>query len=247
MKAFRTMFKTELKLSLRGMDMAIFAVIMPVVIVIILGVIFGEKPAFEGAEYTFFDQSFGAVASIGICAAGVMGLPLVVADYRHKKILKRFKVTPVSPSVILIAQVAVNMLQSFISLILVYAVSSIFFGYNMEGSLFGFLGAYLLVMMSIYSIGMMVAGVAPNLKMANLLCCLLYFPMIIFSGATLPYEIMPKALQIIADALPLTQGIKLLKATSLGLPYENVLVPIVVMVMIAVVCIGISLRFFRWE
>lgn len=247
MKAFRTMFKTELKLSIRGMDMVIFAIIMPIIVVIIIGVIFGGKPAFEGAEYTFFEQSFGAVASIGICAAGVMGLPLVVADYRHKKILKRFKVTPVSPSVILIVQVAVSMLQSVISLILVYVVSVIFFGYKMEGALFGFLGAYLLVMLSIYSIGMMVAGVAPNLKMANLLCCVLYFPMLIFSGATLPYEVMPKVLQRIADVLPLTQGIKLLKATSLGLSYDSALVPIIVMIMIAVVCIGVSVRFFRWE
>lgn len=247
MKAFRTMFKTELKLSLRGMDMAIFAIIMPIIIVIILGVIFGGKPAFEGAEYTFFEQSFGAVASIGICAAGVMGLPLVAADYRHKKILKRFKVTPISPAVILIVQVAVNMLQSVISLIFVFAVSAIFFGYKMDGSLFGFLGAYLLVMLSIYSIGMMVAGVAPNVKAANLLCCVLYFPMLIFSGATLPYEIMPKALQRIADVLPLTHGIKLLKAASLGLPYDSALVPIIVMVMIAVVCVGVSMRFFRWE
>lgn len=247
MKAFRTMFKTELKLSIRGMDMVIFAIIMPIIVVIIIGVIFGGKPAFEGAEYTFFEQSFGAVASIGICAAGVMGLPLVVADYRHKKILKRFKVTPVSPSVILIVQVAVSMLQSVISLILVYVVSVIFFGYKMEGALFGFLGAYLLVMLSIYSIGMMVAGVAPNLKMANLLCCVLYFPMLIFSGATLPYEVMPKVLQRIADVLPLTQGIKLLKATSLGLSYDSALVPIIVMIMIGVVCVGLSVRFFRWE
>lgn len=247
MKVFRTMFKTETKLSLRGMDMAIFAIIMPVIIVIILGVVLGGKPAFEGAEYTFFEQSFGAVASIGICAAGVMGLPLVVADYRHKKILKRFKVTPVSPTVILMVQVAVNMLQSVISLILVYVVSAIFFGYKMEGSLFGFLGAYLLVMLSIYSIGIMVAGTAANVKIANLISCILYFPMLIFSGATLPYEIMPKALQRIADVLPLTQGIKLLKAMSLGLPYHSALVPIIMMIITAVVCVGVSVRFFRWE
>ncbi len=42
--------------------------------------------------------------------------------------------------------------------------------------------------------------------------------MLIFSGATPPYEVMPAALQKVADVLPLTQGIKLLKATSLGLP-----------------------------
>ncbi len=229
------------------MDMVIFAIAMPVVVAIILGIILGNKLAFEGAGYTFFEQSFGAVASIGICAAGVMGLPLVVADYRHKKILKRCKVTPVSPTMILLAQVVVNMIQSIVSLILVYAVSAVFFGYRMSGSVIGFLGAYLLVMLSIYSIGMMVAGVAPNIKMANILCVILYFPMLIFSGATLPYEIMPMPLQKFADVMPLTQGIKLLKGTSLGMPIENVFIPIVVMCILAVLCMGISVRYFRWE
>ncbi len=94
MKTFRTMLKTELKLSFRGMDMFIFAICMPIVVLIIIGIIYGNKPAFEGSGYTFLEQSFGALTTISICAGGVMGLPLVVSDYRSKKILKRFKVTP---------------------------------------------------------------------------------------------------------------------------------------------------------
>jgi len=247
MKTFNTMLKTELKLSLRGMDMVIFAVAFPVIVAVILGIIFGEKPAFEGADYTFFEQSFGAVVSIGICAAGVMGLPLVVSDYRHKKILKRFKVTPISPAMLLFVQVVINFIYSVVSLILTYLVSALFFGFRIYGSLTGFLGAYLLVLLSIYSIGMMITAISPNIKTANLLCCVLYFPMLIFSGATLPYEVMPKTLQKIADFMPLTQGIKLLKGTSLGLPLDNILIPIVVMGTISVACISISIKSFKWE
>ncbi|MEN6312644.1 MAG: ABC transporter permease [Clostridiaceae bacterium] len=247
MKSFKTMFKTELKLSLRGMDMAIFAICMPVVVMVILGIIYGNKLAFDGAGYTFLAQSFGAVSAIAVCAAGVMGLPLVISDYRHKKILKRFKVTPTSPVLILMVQVAVNMLYAVISLILVYGAANLFFGYQMAGSWLRFLGAYALVMLSIYSLGMMIGGIAPNTKAANLLCSVLYFPMLIFSGATLPYEIMPAALQKAADIMPLTQGIKLLKAASLGLPADGVFVPVIVMAALAVICIGVSVRFFRWE
>ena len=64
MKAFKTLLKTEIRLSLRGMDMFIFAICMPVVVVILLGAVFGNKPAFQGAEYTFLEQSFGAVSTI---------------------------------------------------------------------------------------------------------------------------------------------------------------------------------------
>ncbi|HAE42111.1 MAG TPA: ABC transporter permease [Clostridiales bacterium] len=247
MKAFKTMFKTELKISLRGMDMLIFAIAMPVIIMVVLGILYGNKPAFEGAEYTFIAQSFGAVSAIAISAGGVMGLPLVVSDYRNKKILKRFQVTPTSPTLILAVQIAIYALYAIASLILVYITAAVFFSYQFSGSWIQFLGSYFLVMISMFSIGLLVGGVAPNIKIASVLASILYFPMLIFSGATLPYEVMPTTLRRIADVMPLNQGIKLLKATSIGLPMDDVLFPIVVMCFIALICIVTSLRFFKWE
>lgn len=247
MKTFRTMLKTELKLSLRGMDMFIFAICMPLVVLVILGILYGDQPAYEGASYTFLEQSFGALASISICAGGVMGLPLVVSDYRNRKILKRLQVTPVSPTLILLVQVAIYTLYALVSLILLFLTATFFFGLQIRGSFALFLCGYLLVLLSMFSIGMMVGGVAPNTKIAGVIASVLYFPMLIFSGATLPYEAMPASLQKAADILPLTQGIKLLKAASLGLPIDDIWLPIVIMAAIAVVCIAVALRFFRWE
>ncbi len=247
MKTFRTMLKTELKLSLRGMDMFIFAICVPLVVLIILGIIYGNKPAFAGAEYSFLEQSFGALASISICAGGVMGLPLVVSDYRSKNILKRLKVTPISPSMILFVQIAIYTIYAVLSLLLLFLAAKWLFGYQFRGLFVHFMGGYLLVIVSMFSIGMVVGGLAPNTKMAGAIASILYFSMLIFSGATLPYEVMPTALQKVADVLPLTQGIKLLKSASLGLSVENVLVPAVVMLVIAIICIFISLKFFKWE
>ncbi|MBE6055005.1 MAG: ABC transporter permease [Clostridium sartagoforme] len=247
MKAFKAMLKTELKLSIRGMDMFIFAICMPVVITVLIAIIYGNKPAFDGANYTFLQQSFGALTTIAICAGGVMGLPLVVSDYRNKKILKRFRVTPISPAMILAVQLVIYTLYSIASLILVYGIASLFFSYKFQGSWGLFLSSYLLVMISIFSIGLMVGGIAKDTKIAGVIASILYFPMLIFSGATLPYEVMPRILQKIADFLPLTQGIKLLKATSLGISVDNVITPIIVMVVIAIICIGVALKFFKWE
>jgi len=247
MKAFRTLLKTELKLSFRGMDMFIFAICMPVVVIVILGCIYGNKPAFEGADYSFLEQSFPAVASIAICAGGLMGLPLVLSDYREKKILKRFKVTPVSPVILLFVQLIIYAIYAIISLILIYLVSVIFFNFQITGSILQFLGTYMLVMMSMFSIGIMVGGIAPNTKIAGAVASLLYFPMLIFSGATLPYEVMPDILQKVVNILPLTQGIKLLKATLLGLPIDNAIFPIILMIAIFIICISISIKFFKWE
>lgn len=176
-----------------------------------------------------------------------MGLPLVVSDYRSKNILKRYRVTPVSPLMILFVQVAIYTLYAVVSLFSLYLAAALFFGYQFYGSFLTFLGGYLLVIVSMFSIGMMVGGVAPNTKIASVVASVLYFPMLIFSGATLPYEVMPTGLQKIADILPLTHGIKLLKAASLGLPVDSVFVPVVIMLVIAVVCITVSLKCFKWE
>ena len=247
MKTFKTMLKTELKLSLRGMDMVIFAICVPLVVLVILGIIYGDKPAFEGAGYSFLEQSFGALAAISICAGGVMGLPLVISDYRSRKILKRYQVTPVSPAMLLFVQVTIYTLYAVVSLLLLYFAAALFFGYRFRGSVLNFAGGYLLVLVSMFSLGMMVGGIAPDARTAGVIASLLYFPMLIFSGATLPYEVMPGPLRQAAGLLPLTQGIKLLKAASLGLPADSVRLPILLMAAIAGVCTLVSLRFFKWE
>ena len=247
MKTFKTMLKTELKLSLRGMDMFIFAICMPVVVIVLLGIIYGDKPAFADAEYTFLQQSFGAVSTIAICAGGLMGLPLVVSDYRNRKILKRLKVTPVKPITILLVEITIYCIYSLVSLSLIYLVAFLFFDFQIIGSFWQFFLSFVLVMLSMFSIGMMVGGIAPNMKIASTVASILYFPMLIFSGATLPYEIMPNALQNFANILPLTQGIKLLKGTALGLPIDNIIFPIGLMVVIIVICTTVSLKFFKWE
>ena len=247
MKSFITMLKTELKLSLRGMDMFIFAICMPIVVLVAIGIIYGSKPAFEGANYTFLEQSFGAITSIAICAGGVMGLPLVVSDYRSKHILKRFKVTPVDPIVILLVQVTIYALYSLVSMISLFLVAKLFFKFNMQGNILNFILGWLLVMISMFSIGIMVGGISKDSKIAAVIASVLYFPMLIFSGATIPYEVMPNIMKNIVDVFPLTQGIKILKSATLGQPVENIIIPIFIMLIIATICSIVAIKCFKWE
>lgn len=247
MKTFAKMLKVEGKLSIRDMNMICFAIIMPFVIMIIIGLIYGGKPAYEGADYTFFEQSFGGLCSIAIIAGGLMGLPLLIADYREKKILKRFKVTPVSPMMILMVHLCIYSLYAAVSVATIWIPAAFIWGFRMRGSFAAFLCGWILVLISMLSIGVLVGGIAKNSKQASVIASVLYFAMLVFSGATLPYEIMPKALQSAANVMPLTQGIKILKAATLGLPMENVTVSVIVMAGIAVVCIGGAVKWFRWS
>lgn len=247
MKSFNTMLKTELKLSLRGMDMVIFSICMPIVVLVAIGVIYGNKPAFEGANYTFLEQSFGAITSIAICAGGVMGLPLVVSDYRSKHILKRFKVTPVDPIVILLVEVTIYVLYSLVSMISLFLVAKLFFKFNMQGNILNFILGWLLVMISMFSIGIMVGGISKDSKIAGVIASVLYFPMLIFLGATIPYEVMPNIMKKIVDVFPLTQGIKILKSAILGQSVENIIIPIVIMLIITAICSAVAIKCFKWE
>ena len=117
MKRYGVLLKNELKLNIRDMNMVIFAIAMPLAVLVVLGFLYGTKPAFPGADYTSLEQSFGAVCTVSICAGGLMGLPLVVSDYREKKILKRFHVTPVSPALLLGVELSIYMLYCAVSLV----------------------------------------------------------------------------------------------------------------------------------
>ena len=247
MKRFFTFLKTELKLSLRDMNMPIFAVIMPLVIFIILGVIYGTEPAYDGAGYTFLEQSFGAVGAVAICAGGLMGLPQAVSTMREYKILKRLRVTPVGPVFILGVELTMYIVYCVVSLAVLAVPAALFWHVRLRGSLLRFIGSWALTMLSTLSVGMLVGGVAKDTKQASVIASVLYFPMLVFSGTTLPLEVMPRTMQKIVSLFPLTQGITMMKNAFIGADTGRALLPVCVMLGLTAICTALSIRFFRWE
>lgn len=220
---------------------------MPLVVLVILGFLNGEKPAADGAAYTFMEQSFGALCCISICAGGLMGLPLVVSDYRERKILKRLQVTPVSPVKLLAVEFTVYVIYCVISMLTLFPAAMLFWNIRLHGSILLFLGSWLLTMISTLSIGLLVGGIAKNTKSASIIGCIMYFPMLIFSGATIPFEVLPAVIQRVIGFFPLTQGMQLMKAAFLGLPIDNALLPLTVLSAVTVICFGLSVKCFQWE
>ena len=247
MRRFFVLLRHEMKLSIRDMNMIIFAVLMPLVILVVPGIIYGGKPAYDGAPYTFMEQSFGAACAVSMCAGGLMGLPLVVSDYRERKILKRFRVTPAHPALLLAVELSVYVLYCAASLLTLALAAGIFWRVRLHGSVWAFLGSWLLTMLSTLSIGMLVGGVAKNTKQAGVIASILYFPMLVFSGTTLPLEVMPGIMQKIVSFFPLTQGIQLMKGAFLGTQNGAPWLPVIVMVAVTLICSAISVRCFRWE
>ena len=212
-------------------------------VLIIFGFIYGIKSAMNDALYMFIDQSFGALCTISICVSGLMGLPLVVSEYRERKILKRFQVTPVSPFLLLIVELTIYVVYCFVSMLSLLIVAMLVWKVRIIGSWMAFVGSWLLTMISTLSIGMMVGGIAKNTKIASVL----YFPMLIFSGATLPLEIILEMMQKIFNFFPMTQGIQLMKTMFLGLSTQNVWISILSMMAVTMLCTMIVICFFQWK
>ena len=245
MKRFLKLYIIEQKLALRSADMLIFGVAMPVGIMILINMIAGQKQAAEG--FTYLESSFASLISVGICAATFMGIPLTVADYRDKKILKHFFTTPCSPVWILGSDMLCAGVTALLSAVSVALVSVVFLGYEMKGNVFVFMGSWLLTLVSMFSIGLLMASLCRTIKSVNAVTSLVYFPMLFLSGATIPYELFPNGLQKVANVLPLTQGINLMKAVSMGAELESVWKIIVLLAGITVICSVIAVKAFKWE
>lgn len=244
MSTFLTFLKIEGKLVWKGIDILIFGICFPIILATLFGYLL-SKDDLAGASN--FELSYAAVITIGVLATGVMGVPLTIADYRHREILKRFQVTPVSPLLILFAQGLIQLSSALVSFIGVTLVYHLLFDYELKGSWAIFLLTYTFVIIAMYSIGIFIGSLVPDQKSANVWSSVAYFTMLLFSGATIPYEAMPRFFQWIMDILPLSHGIHLLKQTSIGESLTDGLFHIVILAL----CIGIGLcgaiKFFKWK
>ena len=247
MKAFFAMTLTELKLSMRTYIYVFFAFGFPPMMLLLFGGIYGNAP-------TDFYHGYGAVdvltpAYIGMILAvsGVMGLPLGLAEYRQHKVLKRYKATPIGTGTIMIPQLLVNGFMSIVGLALLVIVGKLVFDLHFLGNVFDFVIAFLLSMVSIFSVGFVIAATAPNSRTATAIAYVVYFPMLFLSGATIPLQIMPEAVRVISKFLPLTYCVELLQGTWMGNSIGDFPAAIILLLAISVVCVGVSIKFFRWE
>lgn len=244
MSTFATFLKIEGKLVWKGMDVLIFGICFPIVLAAVFGYVLSKNAASGASD---FELSYAAVSTVGVLATGVMGLPLTVADYRHRGILLRFQVTPVSPLRILFAQGLIQLsaaVAAFVGVTLVYVL---LFDYSLKGSWLAFLASYGLVTCAMYSIGIFIGSLVPDQKAANVWSSVAYFSMLLLSGATVPYEIMPRFIQWVMDILPLSHGIHLLKIASTGAPFAESILHLAVLAACVIIGLGGAIKFFKWK
>ena len=245
MKRFWKMYQVEQKIFFRSPDVILFNLIMPLVTLILITIIAGNKNAADSG-LTYLQSAYVALSTVGICCSAFMSIPITIVECRSQGILRRMYCSPCSPARLLACDTICSGVMAILSTLILTVAAVVAFGYRMPGNVFAYLAAWLLTMISMFSIGLMVASLCRTTKSMNVVTSLLYFPMLLFSGATIPAEVFPPWFQAVAKWMPLGVGIDLLKSVSMGC-YDRITVPVITLIAIAVLCGTVAVRTFRWE
>ena len=242
---FLRMYRVEQKLFLRTPDVILFNLAMPLVTLILITMIAGNKNAADSG-LTYLQSSYVALSTVGICCSAFMSIPISIVEYRSQGVLKRMYCSPCSPARLLACDTIASGVMAVISTMILTIAAVVFFGYRMSGNILVYMAAWLLTMVSMFSIGLMVASLCRTTKSMNVVTSLLYFPMLLFSGATIPAEVFPGGLRAVSKLMPLGVGIELLKDVSMGC-YDKLALPVLTLMLITVVCGTVAVKTFRWE
>ena len=245
MKRFWNMYRVEQRIFFRSPDVILFNLIMPLVTLFLITIIAGNKAAADSG-LTYLQSSYVALSTVGICCSAFMSIPIVIVEYRSQGVLRRMYCSPCSPARLLACDTICSGVMAVISTLILTVAAVVFFGYRMAGNVMVYIAAWLLTMISMFSIGLMVASLCRTTKSMNVATSLLYFPMLLFSGATIPSEVFPSALRAVAEWMPLGVGIRLLKSVSMGC-YDHMVMPVAVLTAMAVICGAVAVKTFRWE
>ena len=245
MKRFWKMYQVEQKIFFRSPDVILFNLIMPLVTLILITIIAGNKNAADSG-LTYLQSAYVALSTVGICCSAFMSIPITIVECRSQGILRRMYCSPCSPARLLACDTICSGVMAILSTLILTVAAVVVFGYRMEGNVFAYLAVWLLTMISMFSIGLMVASLCRTTKSMNVATSLLYFPMLLFSGATIPVEVFPAWFQTVAKLMPLGVGIDLLKSVSMGC-YDRITLPVITLMAITVICGTIAVKTFRWE
>lgn len=244
MKRFWKMYKVEQKIFFRSPDVILFCLLMPLVVFGLIAMITGSKDAGDSG-LTFLQSAFVSLSTVGICCSAFMSIPITVVELRNQGILRRMYCSPCSPVRILACDMAASGMIAAVSTVFL-TIAAVLAGYRMSGNVLVYIVFWLLTMISMFSIGLLVASLCRTTKSMNIATSVLYFPMLLFSGATIPAEVFPAGIRAVIKWMPLGIGIDTLKKVSVGC-YNEIVIPMVSLIVIAVICTGVAVKTFRWE
>ncbi|HZG89264.1 MAG TPA: ABC transporter permease [Pseudonocardia sp.] len=238
------LFRAEARLFLRDPVTVLIAVLLPAGILAGLGSVPALRdpdPMFGGV--TFVAYFAPSLLAITITQLGLQTLPTGLATYRENGVLRRFSASPVSPAAVLAVQLLISLITAAAATLLLVAVAVLVFGVPAPQHPVQFALALLLGLAAVFSIGLLIAAVAPRARTAGGIGALAFVLTLFFAGVYLPNFLLPELIVRIGAYVP--PGIAAIKDSWTGAGADPVV--LLVMAAVAVGATAGAARLFRWE
>jgi imidazolonepropionase-like amidohydrolase/ABC-type multidrug transport system permease subunit len=242
MKAYKALIALDLKLALRNRSVIFFNYLFPLVFFFIFG---QAMHAERGAAMTIV---IAMVLIIGILGNGLFGAGIRAVQEREANILRRYKVTPITPAPLLFASVVTGWILYMPNVILIFTLAHFLYGMPWPQSMASILIFITLAIVGFRSIGLILASVVNSMQESQLLVQLIYLPMLFLSGATFPLAMFPPWLLVVTQFVPATYMVTGIQGMLLR--HEGILTdiqPAMALLLTAFVGLLISYKLFRWE
>ncbi|MGH9657721.1 MAG: ABC transporter permease, partial [Bryobacteraceae bacterium] len=195
MKAYLALIHIDLKLALRDRIVIFFNYLFPLLFFFVFAELMGGPGGGMATVVTM-------VLSMGVLGNGLWGAGMRLVIDRETDVLRRYKVTPISPWPILTASLVNGWLIYMPAAFLTFALAHFIYGMPIPARWGSLLALITLGVFAFRAIGLIVASVVNSSQESTIAIQLLYMPMLFLSGATIPIAILPKWAQATSQFLP---------------------------------------------
>jgi len=209
--------RAELKLMTRDPLVLTFVFIFPIVTMLIIGGSFGTDPdpAFAGANPSHWYVA--SYLTVVIAATGLVMLPVHLASYRERGVLRRFAAAGFPRWSFAIAQMVVGLVTTLVASVVLLIVAAPIYGIPALHNGWRVAAGLAVGAIAFVSIGVFLGSLLPSARSAQAIGLVLFFPSFLLGAGGPPPHVMGAALRRIADVLPLTQVTKSVREPWLGL------------------------------
>ncbi|HEU5128517.1 MAG TPA: ABC transporter permease [Glycomyces sp.] len=244
MRSFMKLTRIEGRLLLRDPTTLFIGLLLPAALLVGLGAVpVLREVSDEFGGVRFIDYYAPSLLVMVVSVIGLTSMPSIVATYRERGILRRMRITPMHPAALLAAQLTVSLIASLVSALLIIATGRLVYDVPLPEHPLGFTAAFLLGMAAVYSLGLLVAAVAPNGRAATGMAMVLFMVVMFFGGVYLPRFMLPDAIAEIGDYVP--PSVQTLLDSWNGTAPSAL--PLVIMGATTLVFGVLAARVFKWE
>jgi|SoiMethySBSTD1v2_1073268.scaffolds.fasta_scaffold256697_2 ABC-2 type transport system permease protein len=236
--------RTEAKLLFREPITWLAAIALPTAVLLIFGTMFASAPPDPDLGGLRFIEVF--VPSLVVITLGTLGiqtLPIRLATYRERGVLRRLSTTPAHPLRLLIAQLITYLVTAVVALLLLIVVARVAFDVPLPRDPLAYLAAFLLGMSSLFTVGLLLAAIAPSARVATAIAIPLFFAVMFLGGVYIPRVALGEGLMRIGEFTP--PGVQGLQDAWMGT--APALLPLVGMAVLTLVGGAVAVRAFKWE